>query len=138
MRRPEGITAISVCYFVEAAFLLFGSCGLIAILYGVLVAIGNDATAQIWTSFGMLCGVAFLVLAGVALVVAGWGLLGMKSWARWLAFILAIINLFAFPIGTVIGALIIWYLLKDDVQEAFEAAEEAMVMEELPPVEEVE
>jgi hypothetical protein len=86
----------------------------------------------------MLCGVAFLVLAGVALVVAGWGLLGMKSWARWLAFILAIINLFAFPIGTVIGALIIWYLLKDDVQEAFEAAEEAMVMEELPPVEEVE
>jgi len=62
----------------------------------------------------------------------------MKGWARWLAFILAIFSLFLFPIGTVIGALIIWYLLKDDVREAFEAAEDAMVIEAAPPGEEVE
>jgi hypothetical protein len=46
--------------------------------------------------------------------------------------------LFAFPIGTVIGGVIIWYLLKGDVREAFEMAESAMVPEEAPPSEEVE
>jgi uncharacterized Tic20 family protein len=45
----------------------------------------------------------------------------MKGWARWLAIVLAALGLLAFPVGTVIGALIIWYLLKDEVRQAFEA-----------------
>ena len=138
MKRPDGVTAIAVWYFIDAAFLLFGACILIAVLFGILAEIGNDATAQFWVSFGMLFGVVFMGLAGIALVITGWGLLGMKQWARWLAFIMAIFSLFAFPIGTVIGALIIWYLLKDEVREAFEAAEDAMVIEAVPPGEEVE
>jgi len=138
MKRPDGVTAIAVWYFVEAAFLLLGSCMLIIVLVGVLAAIGNDATAQFWTSFGMLTGVGFMVLSGIATVIAGWGLLGMKGWARWLSIILAILSLFAFPVGTVIGALLIWYLFKNDVKEAFEAEDEAMVIEELPPPNEVE
>jgi hypothetical protein len=39
-----------------------------------------------------------------------------------LAIVLAILGLFAFPVGTVIGVLIIWYLLKEDVRQAFELA----------------
>ncbi len=138
MKRPDGVTAIAVWYFVDAAFLILGACALIAVLFGVLSAIGYNQTAQFWTSFGILCGVVFMVLTGIAMVIAGWGLLGMKGWARWLAFILAILNLFAFPIGTVVGALIIWYLLKDDVREAFEASQDAMYLEPVPPVDEVE
>lgn len=135
MKRPEGVTAIAVWYFVEAAFLLLGACTMIAILFGVLAAIGNDATAQFWTSFGMLCGVVFLVVAGIALVIAGWGLMSMKEWARWLAFILGILNLFFFPIGTIIGAVIIWYLLKDDIRQAFEESSMG-VYPELEPMDE--
>jgi uncharacterized protein YqgC (DUF456 family) len=86
----------------------------------------------------MLCGVVFLVVIGIALVIAGWGLLSMKQWARWLAFILAIISLFGFPIGTVIGALIIWYLLKEDVKQAFKVAEGASFVEPAPSSEEGE
>jgi uncharacterized Tic20 family protein len=119
---------------VEAAFLLLGACSLIAILFGVLAAIGNDATAQFWTSFGMLCGVVFLVVGGIALIIAGWGLMSMKEWARWLGFILGILNLFFFPIGTIIGAVIIWYLLKDDIQQAFEESSMG-VYPELEPME---
>jgi thiosulfate reductase cytochrome b subunit len=103
-----------------------------------LAEIGYDPSAQFWVSFGMLCGVVFLVITGIALVVAGWGLLGMKQWARWLAFILAIISLFAFPIGTVIGAVIIWYLLKDDVTAAFEEAAVDVYAEIEPITEEAE
>lgn len=138
MKRPEGVTAIAVWYFIEAAFLFLGACTIIAVLFGVLAAIGNDPDAQFWTSFGMLCGVVFLVVLGIAVVIAGWGLLSMKQWARWLAFILAIIGLFAFPIGTIIGAVIIWYLLKDDVRQAFEIAESGGFSEMTPSSEEGE
>ena len=85
----------------------------------------------------MLTGVVFSVAFGIALVLAGWGLLQLRSWARWLAFILAIFSLFAFPIGTIIGALIIWYLLKDDVRDAFEIAEGNIPAEVVAPEEEI-
>jgi uncharacterized Tic20 family protein len=137
MRRPDGVTAIAVWYFINAAFLLLGACALIAVLAGILAAIGNDPEAQFWTSFGMLTGVVFSVAFGIALVLAGWGLLQLRSWARWLAFILAIFSLFAFPIGTIIGALIIWYLLKDDVRDAFEIAEGNIPAEVVAPEEEI-
>jgi hypothetical protein len=138
MKRPDGVTAIAVWYFVEAFLTLMIACTLIAIPFsGVFSDIG-DPTGEFWATFGLTCGVVFVLLQAIALLLAGWGLLRMKGWARWLAFILAIFSLFLFPIGTVIGALIIWYLLKDDVREAFEAAEDAMVIEAAPPGEEVE
>ena len=138
MKRPDGVTAIAVWYFVDAFFTLMIACTLIALPFsGVFDDIG-DSTGYFWATFGVTCGVVFVLLSGIAALLAGWGLLRLKQWARWLAFILAIFGLFAFPIGTVIGVLIIWYLLKDEVREAFEAAEDAMVIEAVPPGEEVE
>lgn len=138
MKRPDGVTVIAVWYFVEAFFLLVGVCSLLALpVSGVFADIG-DPTGEFWAYFGVTCGVIWLLISGIALVLAGWGLLRMKQWARWLAFVLAIFGLFAFPIGTVIGAVIIWYLLKEDVREAFEMAESAIVPEEAPPGEVVE
>ena len=138
MKRPDGVTAIAVWYFVEAFFTLMIACTLIAIPFsGVFSDIG-DPTGEFFATFGLTCGVVFVLLMAIAALLAGWGLLRMKGWARWLAFILAIFGLFAFPIGTVIGALIIWYLLKDEVREAFEAAEDAMLIEPVPPADEVE
>ena len=136
MKRPDGVTVIAVWYFVEAFFLLVGVCSLLAIpVSGVFADIG-DPTGEFWAVFGITCGVIWLLISGIALVLAGWGLLRMKQWARWLAFVLAIFGLFAFPIGTVIGAVIIWYLLKEDVREAFERAESAMPPAEASPGEE--
>ena len=132
MKRPDGITIIAVWFFVEAFFLLIGACTLLAIpASGVFGEIG-DPIGEFWAGFGVTCGVIWLLITGVALVLSGWGLLKMKQWGRWLAFVLAIFGLFAFPIGTVIGGLIIWYLLKEDTREAFEIAEGEMLMEELP------
>lgn len=137
MKRPDGITVIAVWHFVQAFFLLIGACTLLAIpASGVFAEIG-DPIGEFWAGFGVTCGVIWLLITGVALVLSGWGLLKMKQWGRWLAFVLAIFGLLAFPIGTVIGALIIWYLLKEDIREAFEMAEGEMLMVE-PPGEEGE
>jgi len=138
MKRPDGVTAIAVWYFVDAFFTLMIACTLIALPFsGVFDDIG-DSTGYFWATFGVTCGVVFVLLSGIAALLAGWGLLRLKQWARWLAFILAIFGLFAFPIGTVIGALIIWYLLKDEVREAFDAAEDGMMLDAVPPADEVE
>ena len=138
MKRPDGVTAIAVWFFVDALFVLMIACTLIAVPFsGVFSEIG-DPIGEFWVTFALTCGVVYMLLMAIAALLAGWGLLRMKGWARWLAFILAIFGLLAFPVGTVIGALIIWYLLKDEVREAFEAAEDGMMLEAVPPVDEVE
>lgn len=119
--RPDGVTAIAVYYFLVAIFDLIGACAIVAFPVASIIQTNSGSSLYfplIGLSFGLLTTLVLAVLA----IVAGWGLLRMASWARWLAFALAIISLLFFPIGTIIGAIIIWYLLKADVREAFEAA----------------
>ncbi|UCD99530.1 MAG: hypothetical protein JSV42_02025 [Chloroflexota bacterium] len=132
MKRPDGVTVIAVWYFVQAFLLLILACTLLAIPASGVIADINDPIGEFWVIFSLTCGEIFIVLTGIALVFAGWGLLRMKQWARWLAFVLGIFSLFAFPVGTVIGALIIWYLFKDEVREAFDMASSAAVVGDMP------
>ncbi|MCL5670129.1 MAG: zinc ribbon domain-containing protein [Acidobacteria bacterium] len=56
--------------------------------------------------------VGALLLAGaVAGLVAGWGLLNYRPWARVLALILGAISLIHFPFGTALGIYTLWVLL---------------------------
>ena len=135
MKRPDGVTAIAVWFFVDALLLLFFACLLVAIPASGVIDEINDPIGEFWVIFSLTCGVIFILLSGFLSVMAGWGLLRLKQWARWLAIILGIFSLFAFPIGTVIGALIIWYLLKEDVREAFDMAEGGLLPEDAVPVE---
>ena len=135
MKRPDGVTAIAVWYFVEAFFALTMACMLIAIPFSGLYDDIGDPIGEFWVSFTVTCGVVYVLIMAIALLFAGWGLLRMKEWARWLAVILGIFSLFAFPIGTVIGVLIIWYLLKEDVREAFDMAKGGMLPEPAEPIE---
>ena len=122
MKRPDGVTVIAIYEFLSAIPGVLGICAFVAIAIPATYA-GTEA--QVGLPIGLLatgCGLLLVALAALLSVIAGWGLLGMKGWARWLAIALAALGLLAFPIGTVIGALIIWYLLKDEVRQAFEAA----------------
>jgi hypothetical protein len=61
--------------------------------------------------------------SSVLLLTAGWGLLKVKHWARILAMIVAALMLLAFPIGTVFGGLILWYLgFNEEVKRSFAPA----------------
>ena len=122
MKRPDGVTIIAVYEFLSAIPGLIGLCAILGFAVpGILAGgdgIGDAAVALFAVGIGLL-----LVGAGTLLsVITGWGLLGLKGWARWLSIVMAALSLLAFPIGTIIGVLIIWYLLKDEVRQAFEAA----------------
>ena len=135
MKRPDGVTAIAVWFFVNALLVLFMACLMAAIPISGVIAEINDPIGEFWAVFSLTCWVIFILITGILSVLAGWGLLRLKQWARWLGVILGIFSLFAFPIGTVIGALIIWYLLKEDVRQVFEVAEEGLLPEEPVTVE---
>ena len=113
MRRPDGITLISIYYwFVTAVAAL-----LICPAFFWVFADGHGIMGLF---FGLVVWPFFMIAAAVASAAVGWGLWNLKSWAGMAAIVLAILQLFFFPIGTVIGALIIWYLWQDpDALSAF-------------------
>lgn len=106
MKRPDGVTLISVYYWFLAVLSAFMICG------SVFWVIGGDRGL-----FGLILGLLFwpffMLASAIANVAVGWGLWNLKSWARMAAIVLAILQLLVFPVGTIIGALIIWYLWQD-------------------------
>jgi len=78
----------------------------------------DAAAALIVTVVALLIG-GLLLLITVANWVVGWGLWQGREWARVAALALAILRLFNVPLGTLIGGLIIWYLLREEVKAEF-------------------
>ena len=63
--------------------------------------------------------VAMLTLLSLPGLLAGWGLVNFKPWARILALVLSILNLFNIPIGTVLGIYGLWVLLNKESEPLF-------------------
>lgn len=51
----------------------------------------------------------FLIIAAIGLI-AGWGLIQRKPWARTLAIVLGVLLIFKFPVGTALGIYTLWVL----------------------------
>ncbi len=124
--RPDKVTLIAVWFGINAAILLV----LVAVLLFVFPGLVLPDTADdpdrgplvmIGRGFGYLLFGGFGVLDIAAVV----GLLRLREWGRWLAMILAVLGLILIPIHTIVGALIIWYLLSDEAKHAFGALEAA-------------
>jgi hypothetical protein len=65
-----------------------------------------------------------VVLAAFALpgLVAGYGLLTFRPWARIAGIVLSAVGLIYFPFGTVLGAYGLWVLLNKDSEPLFSGA----------------
>ena len=116
MKRPDGVTVLSVYHFVVGAILALSVCAVLAILVAAFLDGSPDATIA-----GILLALAAIALSIflAANVATGWALLKMQEWGRWLAIALAVLSLPGFPIGTAIGGASIWYLLQPQVKDAF-------------------
>jgi hypothetical protein len=106
-------------------YIVMGALGILAALLLLIILLGtgvvaNDRDAMLVLS---IVGIALGVLLGVISlpnIVAGAGLLKFKSWARVVALILGFFNLFAFPLGTVLGIYTFVSLLNDDAAALFQ------------------
>lgn len=116
MRRPDGVSLVAVWHFIAAIFFLLGLCAMMIPIVAVLSTQQDSAAPIILFLF-----IDFVIVISFALfLVVGWGLWKLKSWAYAGGIVLAVLQLPALPIGTVVGALTLWYLLSDpDAKAAF-------------------
>lgn len=116
MKRSDGVTVLSVYHFVVAALSLLGVCASLTALL-VLVFSYDWYAPNASILLGLAAILFFLSIA--AHVAAGWALFKMLEWGRWLSIALAVLSLPLFPVGTLIGGVIIWYLLQPGVRDDF-------------------
>lgn len=98
--------------------LVAGILGMIPTVVMLLVALGlsiggpfsGNPLAMIGAG-GVVAIVAIcMLMLGLPALIAGFGLLARKPWARPLTLVIAIFNLFAFPIGTALAIYQFWVL----------------------------
>lgn len=119
MKRPGGVTAVAIWYLVTGALALISFCVLVTLpVFGFLSDIFDEFGLFALATAG-LCVALFLLLDAILALIAGYGLLKMREWGRFLGIFLAFFTLLAFPFGTILGAVILWYLFQGEVKEAF-------------------
>jgi hypothetical protein len=84
--------------------------------------ISGDRTALYVTSIVSICVSGFLIVLALPGIVAGIGLLQFKPWARILALVLAVFDLFNFPLGTLLGIYMFIVLLSNEGERLFNPA----------------
>jgi hypothetical protein len=118
MKRPDGVIVIALWYLLVA----FGM-GIAALTLLVIpipaVWFNTEGIDRMWAMWGLGIGLVLVAAPSILALITGIGLLKLQGWARWLALGLALLMLFAFPIGTLAGMFTIWYLLQDSVKAAF-------------------
>lgn len=116
MKRPEGIIWTSLFFFIVGALFLLGSLVVTAVAFvSVASEYGTISQPFFWTMFGA----AMALLVSLLHLIVGFGIWRIQSWSRYAAIILAALALPCFPIGTLLGILIIFYLVTPATKKLF-------------------
>jgi hypothetical protein len=103
----------------HAVFLAVGAF-IFVLLAGIGAATGEAEALTILSVVGISAG-ALLGLLAVPGLLAGYGLLKHKPWARVLAMVVGILSLVNFPVGTAIGIYTLWVLTQPSAADYFAA-----------------
>lgn len=117
-------THIKVLAWLHIVFGLFGSFIALLVFGGTMISLPFAGSLSNSAIVGITGTFVSLLLGGMSLLqlVAGWGLLGRKSWARILTIVLGVISLIRFPLGTALGIYTLWVLMSKDGAAQFETA----------------
>jgi len=107
MKRPGVITLIAVLD------LVFGSIYMLAV-----AGIAFTLESKEWDTTSVVI-LSILAVCGAATLLAGIGLMLMRGYGRMTQLVLSSIGLLAFPLGTIISALILYYLTRPGVRVLF-------------------
>ncbi len=125
------VKVLGVLYLALSALGILAALFLMVTIGGTAGLVGAAADAQDAAIAIPIIGITGMALVIVLLalslpgVFAGWGLLNFKPWARILAIVLAILNLFNIPFGTLLGIYALWVLLNKETERLFEARSRA-------------
>lgn len=116
----QHVTILGWLYLIgHALFLAIGGF-VFLLLTGVGAATGEPEARTVLVVVGTSVGLLLAALA-VPGLLAGYGLLARKPWARILAIVVGILGLVNFPIGTAIGLYTFWALTQPCAMDCFAA-----------------
>ncbi len=116
----QHITILGWLYIVgHAVFLAIGAF-VFLLLVGLAPVTGEPEPMWILGVVGTAIGLLFAAL-GVPGLLAGYGLLTKKPWARVLAIVVGILSLVNFPVGSAIGLYTLWVLTQAAATDYFAA-----------------
>ena len=118
-KRLDGVILIAIYQFISSIPGLILGIAVLAIALPAVIQGVHDQIGLIAAIFGISLVTLFTLGLSIISIVSGIGLIAMKNWARWIACTLALSIIWAVPIGTLIGCLILFYLLQEDVKQHF-------------------
>ena len=121
----QHVTLLGWLYIIGHAMFLAIGFFVFVLLSGIGLAVDDPDARLVLPIVGTAVG-SLLMLLGLPGLIAGYGLLTVKPWARILALVIGILNLVNFPIGTIIGAYACWVLLQHPTREYFEERQAAV------------
>ncbi|MBU0984788.1 MAG: hypothetical protein KKA42_13010 [candidate division Zixibacteria bacterium] len=116
------VSVLGILFIVFGAMGLFASLIVLVFLGGLGVAIGAESgDEEVVLALGLVGTIMMLIglVSSLPGIVAGWGLLRHKSWARILTIILSILILPGFPIGTALGIYGLWAMFNEEAERMF-------------------
>jgi len=119
MKRPDLLVLVAIWAFFSAFLYLVGIAGIAIFAFPEALGFGWGP-ANIGSIFGMSIGMLVLLCGAGLSLAGGIGILKAKSWARIIGIVVAVLSLFWIPVGTVLGVLVLVYLVKPEVREYFE------------------
>ena len=102
----------------------WGALIILAAFFVLLFVGGGGALSGDMEAFAITLGVSgvigtILLIVGLPSIIAGFGLLRRRSWARPLIIVMSIIHLFSFPFGTALAVYSLWVVTRDEVRVEF-------------------
>ncbi|MEX1020734.1 MAG: hypothetical protein WDZ49_13805 [Litorilinea sp.] len=117
--QEQGIVLIAVYHFVIGAIFLLATM-VLAMPTAILAVIGvTQAAPALLGMFAVGLVTAVVMIFCMVFLATGYGVWQGRQWARVAAITLAVLTLLIFPLGTLVGALILWHLLKPDIAHRF-------------------
>ena len=109
-------THIKILGWLHVLFSLFGLLmAVITFAGGMLGGIfSGSMSGLLGSTLGGALGAVFLAAFALAALLAGYGLLTLRPWARPLTIVLGVLDLIRFPFGTILGIYTLWVLLSAD------------------------
>jgi hypothetical protein len=121
MKRPDLLLLVAIWAFFSAFLYLIGIAAIA--IFAFPEALGFVyGPANIGSIFGMSIGMLVLLCCAGVSLAAGIGILMVKSWARITAIVVAVLSLIWVPVGTVLGVLVLIYLMKPEIREYFKGS----------------
>jgi hypothetical protein len=116
----QHVSILGWLYVVGHAIFLAIGAFVFLLLLGLAPVTGDPEPMWILSLVGTSVGLLMAAL-GLPGLLAGYGLLTRKPWARVLAIVVGILGLINFPVGTAIGLYTLWVLTQPAATEYFAA-----------------